>query len=202
MLPKKSCFYWGTFQQYRNAYSNTFYTYNYNLNLPLHIITIIEDYFSASPHLSTIGYNVSNKIVEPIFDEKSKMNNEKAVTANLETVNCFVECLKQYDLIDKEALLILADIFTQQLIHHPENIDLEALSQIQSFEEKRNNKKKTILQHLSLKEVFSYIINKKSQNIWIEGCIYLSYPKTAPYILTAHKVIKGAKNKIKHLIKR
>lgn len=50
------CFYWGTLKRCRGDFPIVYNTHVFDKLLPNYFINLIEDFFSANPQLSTIGY--------------------------------------------------------------------------------------------------------------------------------------------------
>ena len=187
---KVRSFYWGTFSHYRNKYSGIFNTYNYNMRLPLFMITLVEDYFSASPQFSTIGYSRKDS-VEPVFDESSAICNKQTITANISAMKLFVECIKKYSFINGKLLNDLSEQLIQILINEPSNMDYTPLSEINCFSEQGN--KVGMIHKLSMKHIVKYINGKSIDEIWPEACLYYSYPHVANCIVNIKKCITKIK---------
>lgn len=191
------CFYWGTFKEYRNKYSCIFNTFNYNMRLPLYLITLMEDFFSSSPLLSTVGYEKNVKI-KPVFDIESAINNENVVFSNSSSIQLFINGLKDMDLIDANIINEISNIVLSVLKNHINYLDFDSLSSFECFSEKGNIN--GLIHKLNLVQVIKYSIGMHINEIWPEACLYFTFPRLAKQLLIANTALKKAKKKIKKII--
>lgn len=168
-------FYWGTFKHYRNQFDGTYCTYNINQALPMFIISLIEDFFSASPNLSTIDYteDADSKIV-PVFDDDSRLNNNQIVESNKCAIQAFAECIKKYKMIEPCMLTQLSYNVWQILEHETYAVDLDALKKVETFSEKKG-KRKGIIKKVNAICLVKYLLGGNIAEFWETGSIYYSY---------------------------
>lgn len=191
------CFYWGTFKEYRNKYSCIFNTFNYNMRLPLYLITLMEDFFSSSPLLSTVGYENNSKI-KPIFDIESAINNENVILSNSSSIQLFINGLKDMNLVDAYIINEVSNIALSIIKNHINYLDLDALSSLECFSEKGNIN--GLIHKLNLSQVIKYSMGMHINEIWPEACLYFTFPHLAKQLLIANTALKKAKKKIKKII--
>lgn len=164
--------YWGTFSEYRNKFSGSFYTYNINMELPIHFITLVEDFFSTSPDMSTIDYVKKSGKWEPVFDDQSMIDNHEILEANKLCLSEMANFINEYDIIDSSIYDTLSELAVYVLNSKPEYISLNALAKMHCFGEKENHK--GMIHKLSAKKTIKYILGFR-WNGWCEGDVAYSY---------------------------
>ena len=109
---EREMWYWGSFKDW-----------------PLPFITLIEDFFSTSPDLSTIDY----KDGKPLFDENSKIDNAQILLKNKNCLACFCLFVNEYELDNLNILDNLSHVCCDVLAERPDMFDLRALSEMNCF---------------------------------------------------------------------
>lgn len=194
---KIRCFYWGTFKEYRNKYPCVFNTYNHNQPLPMYLISFMEDFFSASPQLSTIGYEGID-IITPIFDEKSRLNNNTEVDSNASAIQLFAKGLRDMHLLESYFLDIISMLSLSVLTDRIHFIDLTSLSRMKCFSEQGSVD--GLVQKLTVYQTLRYALGLSIKEIWPEGCLYFSYPNAATLFRLTNRLAQTLRKKIKKLI--
>lgn len=189
---EREMWYWGSFKDWRLKFEGKFWTYNTNLNLPLPFITLIEDFFSTSPDLSTVDYNEEG---EPLFDENSKIDNAQILKMNKNCLAFFISFINDYALDDIDILDNLSHVCCDVLAEHPDMIDLQALSEMSCFSENGNGG--SFVHAPQLMDVIKYMLGGHTFHGWVEGNIAYAYkPLFRPLSLTRHFFL-WCKNKIR-----
>lgn len=168
----KEMWYWGTFESWRNNFSGSFYTHNTQLQLPLYFITLVEDYFSTSPDLSTIDY-LDGK---PVFDEDSRIDNSEILEMNKYCLQHYLDFLKQYHLRGTEIHNDLSSICSLILINHPELINFEALVEMKGFSEGKEAQS-GFVRKVGFIYALKYMFGFSLLQGWTEGNLVFSYPQ-------------------------
>ena len=75
-------FYYGIRGDVLNENYGKYYSYNTPQELSTELTTLIENYFSASPYPSTIGYCKNNGMIEPCFRPSEEYNENNIIKAN------------------------------------------------------------------------------------------------------------------------
>ena len=194
---KTRCFYWGTFKEYRNKYSCVFNTYNHNQLLPIYLISFMEDFFSASPQLSTIGYEGTG-IIKPVFDKNSRLNNNLVVGANISALQLFVKGLKDMQLLESHFLDVISMLSLSVLTDKIHYMDLTSLNRMKCFSEKGSVD--GLVHKLTVCQTVRYAFGLSINEIWPEGCLYFSYPNTASLFGLTNRLTKTIYKKIKRMI--
>ena len=190
----REMWYWGTFESWRNNFSGSFYTYNTQLRLPLYYITLIEDYFSTSPDLSTIDYEDG----KPIFDEDSRIDNSDILELNKYCLQLYLDFLKEYHLENNDIHNTLSAICSSILINHPEFIDFSALIKMKGFcEEKKAGS--GFVKRVGIIYALKYILGLNLPGGWSEGNIVYSYPKFFIYMRCCRHVSLSVKRLLKKI---
>lgn len=193
---EREMWYWGTFENYRNKFEGLFYTYNNNLELPLYFITLVEDYFSTSPDLSTIDYqNECGKWI-PVFDENSCIDNREILESNKYCISLYSEFIKEYSLMDSFLTDDISLYATEVLLFHPLKVDFEALSQINCFNENKGVRK-GLVKKVSLPQLVNYFTKSYWEGIWCEGDLVYTYGKKGLYMKKLHDTLFSIVKKLK-----
>lgn len=185
-----SCFYWHTFKRYRNNFPIIFYTHN-NIELPKYFIPLVEDYFSANPQLSTIGYKTENGQTIPQFAPDSIINNDIVAHVNKTISKEIITCI--YDLgLKANALFVFEEIekvLVNLLIHKPYYFNFKALSTIKYYNADKGSKF-GLSRKITFFQTFKYILGGHINELWAEACICYTYPKAGKYLIDFHRVAK------------
>lgn len=169
--PEREMWYWGTFKEWRNKYSGNYWTYNANQKLPLFFITLMEDYFSASPDMSTIDYTHGT----PVFDINSEIDNSKILEANIAGIDRFTKFIIDFHLEGQESLDIISSLSCSVLTDHPEYIDIDVFSQMKCFSERGIDTH--FVKKVNFFYVVKYVIGMSGLKGWSDGNLVYSYPR-------------------------
>ena len=84
-FPETTLFYYGVRGDVMHSKYGRYYTYYSPTQLSTEGTTLIENYFSASPHPSTIGYkeNENDSILEPVFPKDCEYKENEIVKSNI-----------------------------------------------------------------------------------------------------------------------
>ena len=81
--PETTFFYYGVRSDVMHSKYGRYYTYYSPTQLSTEGTTIIENYFSASPYPSTVGYKENDGILEPVFPKDCEYKENEIVKANV-----------------------------------------------------------------------------------------------------------------------
>ena len=81
--PETTFFYYGVRGDVMHSKHGRYYTYYTPLQLSTEGTTLIENYFSASPYPSTIGYKENDGILEPVFPKDCEYKKNGIVKSNV-----------------------------------------------------------------------------------------------------------------------
>ena len=188
---EREMWYWGSFKDWRLKFEGKFWTYNINLNLPLPFITLIEDFFSTSPDLSTIDY----KDGKPLFDENSKIDNAQILLKYKNCLACFCLFVNEYELDNLNILDNVSHVCCDVLAERPDMIDLRALSEMNCFSENGNGGR--FVHAPRLMDVIRYMLGGHTFHGWIEGNIAYAHKSLFRPLTYIRRVFLWGKNKIK-----
>lgn len=161
--PEREMWYWGTFKSWRMNFEGHFWTYNINLELPLYFITLVEDFFSTSPDLSTIDYNNG----QPIFDKSSLIDNTEILAANKSSLKKYIHIVRDFQIIEQPVLDDLSSMCCNILVEHPEYFNLKPLVEMNCFSEKDNNR--GLVHTPKLIDITKYVLGRNNYSGWMEG---------------------------------
>lgn len=188
-FPPRDVWYWGTFSKFRNEFEGKFYTYNINLKLPLYFITLIEDFFSTSPDLSTLDYQYNGNKWEPIFDNTSRIDNTGILSKNKYCLSLLAEFIIDNHLTDNNLHESISKWGTDIILNYPEFLDLNILASMNCFSESsRNGRSQGIVKRASLFNTILYILGKSNDIGWIEADLAYTYGKLSNIIKIMRRV--------------
>ncbi|MBO4332321.1 MAG: hypothetical protein J5875_04070 [Paludibacteraceae bacterium] len=98
--------------------------------------TLIENYYSASPYATTIGYkrNMEGR-VDAVFPEKPVDSGKMVSKFNVDAVSYILNVLKKWGLIENEVALKQWSVFAMnEMLAQKVNIDLTPLTQSDDFD--------------------------------------------------------------------
>lgn len=195
------CFYWHTFKRCRNDFPINFYTHNRNIDLPIYFISLVEDFLSANPQLSTVGYRTENGLTVPVFDPNSMVDNEVVAQTNKAVAEIIIACIREFGLM-KEVSVILAameETLINAVMYRPYLLPIRALAKLKYYNE-RTETKSGLSKKLNLYQAFKYITGCDIHELWAEACICYTYPKVGKYLINTHyaasKVLRFVRRKL------
>lgn len=152
--------------------------------LPLETITaFVEQYYSASPYPTTVGYVKTNvgKII-PIFPHGQDYKNTDIVKMNVQVIEQFAENLQVFQIDDETLFFFWATQSLRSLLDGRVSIDFKPLLQCSDFDSIPFVKK------LSLKELLQVFLLGKSITAFDYGSICISLPKfLCPFIFKVQR---------------
>ena len=117
-----------------------------------HATHLLEQYFSASPYPSTIGYQTVEKTIMPVFKDRRQAEDTPLTLDNTKAA-CELGCLCGYVFqhIPEEQLILLAKTTIDGLLKKDHNIDISPLLECEPIDDRPFVKK------LSKKEIWRWI---------------------------------------------
>lgn len=150
--------------------------------------TILEQYFSVSPHRRTIAYQDINGKIQPVYEENENgIDLQNLVECHEKTVTMFIDLfLKNKLKLHLDAVLIFSINLISYFAQSPAYCYLKALHQI-----KVNNKKNN---YVYIIKKISLLDFKRNRVNWLRGSIYFTIRTTLGYkyinrMYTAGKMI-------------
>lgn len=132
---------------------------------------LIENYFSASPYPTTIGYKLDADVVSPIFPDGTQYEENDIIKANLEVSEWMAKEMQRNKLTDKTQHKIWAGQAIRVLTQTDTDINLTPMLSNSEFD------KVTFVQRLSVREIFYMIFMGKHITAFDRGSIRLTLPK-------------------------
>ena len=192
ILKLKGCkpremWYWSTFIAYRNSFAGGFYTYQMNIDPPVHLITLVEDFFSTSPELSTIDYAKKDGTWIPVFDKESRIDNADILDMNMHCISMVAEFIKEHSLTDAVLYECMCELSTNVILYHPELLELKVLARMKCFSEKRNTGNHVgLIKYAALIDTLMYIVGKRPSCGWFEGDLAYTYGNHFKWMKVLH----------------
>lgn len=198
------CFYWGTLKRCRGDFPIVYNTHVFDKLLPNYFINLIEDFFSANPQLSTIGYrkNTDNR-VEPIFDESSSLHNKDIAMLNLEVATSVIKELLNFNLQNIVVAVFseIEDSLIQIIKEEPYLIDLKNITEANLSKNEGANSQ-AFIRKINLFESLKYIMGGTLDMQWNDASVCLTYPSLSKCILHLHFRNRNRLHKFKNIVKK
>lgn len=132
---------------------------------------LIENYFSASPYPTTIGYAKENNKVVPIFPNGQKYDENAIIKANVEAAERIVREIQKRKLSNNPLLKTWAGQAIHILTKTNTDIDLTPMLSNYDFD------KVAFVKRLSFKELIELVVMGKHITAFDRGSIQLTLPK-------------------------
>ena len=152
-VEKKAVFYYYGIRH--DAIPESFGKFFYYLNpdeLSTEATSLIENYYSASPYATTIGYkhDVEGRII-PVFPEKPVVSGKMISKYNEDAVTYILKVLKEWGLIENEVALKQWSVYAMnEMLVQKVNVDLTPLTQSDDFDTQ------SFVRSLTTKEIVRY----------------------------------------------
>ena len=132
---------------------------------------LIENYFSASPYPTTIGYGKEKDKIVPVFPNDKKYDENAIVKANLETVEWIAKEIQKRKLSNNPLLKTWAGQTIHILTQSNTDIDLTPMLSNYAFD------KVAFVKRMSFKELFEMVFMGKHITAFDRGSMRLTLPK-------------------------
>lgn len=132
---------------------------------------LIENYFSASPYPTTIGYAKENNKVVPVFPIGKKFEENAIIKANLETAEWIAKEIQKRKLSNNPLLKTWAGQAIHIITQTDTDIDLSPMLSNYDFD------KVAFVKRLSFKELIELVVMGKNITAFDKGSIRLTAPK-------------------------
>ena len=132
---------------------------------------LIENYFSASPYPTTIGYKLDADVVSPIFPDGTQYEENDIIKANLEVSEWMSKEIQRSRSTEKTLHKIWAKQAIRILTHTDTDINLTPMLSNYNFD------KVAFVKRLSLKELVELVFMGKHITAFDRGSMRLTLPK-------------------------
>lgn len=149
--PETLFFYYGVRDDVLGCKYGCYCTYYRPEQLSTAGTTLIENYFSASPHPSTIGYKEANGNIEPVFPDGSAYNENDIVKNNIEVVKWMCKEMSNSPIPLSGHFWQWGKNAVEEMLMLKKDIDITPLTKATEFD---NN---AFVKKLTIKEMFSIV---------------------------------------------
>ena len=134
---------------------------------------LIENYYSASPYPSTIGYkrDASHQII-PLFSDGKKYEENDIIKANVQAAVYIAQATKDIGFLNDDLLFIWSKVSLYILTKTNVKVDLTPLTVCSSFDTE------PFVKRLGLTELFQLVFMGKHTTAFDKASLKLSLPKT------------------------
>ena len=133
---------------------------------------LIENYYSASPYPSTIGYKRKASQIVPIFSDGKKYEENDIIKANVQAAVYIAQATKDIGFLNDDLLFIWSKVSLYILTKTNVKVDLTPLTVCSSFDTE------PFVKRLGLTELFQLVFMGKHTTAFDKASLKLSLPKT------------------------
>lgn len=153
---------------------------------------LIENYFSASPYPTTIGYEQDGaQKTSPVFPEGKKQTDTQITRTNVDTIEWISRAVSEMGIVSENALFVWATMALDSIATLKDRINLMPFSQTDDFDTTSFARK------LSAKELFALICTGKPITAFDKASLQL----TCGYRLSSHLwKIRNKTGKIRRIL--
>ena len=102
--------------------------------LDTNMTTVIENYYSASPYPTTIGYKETDGILEPVFPNGKSIKSSKIIEENIRVSTWIAKEIEKYNIKEPTALSIWGFITLHSIAKMTDNIDVSPFATSGDFD--------------------------------------------------------------------
>lgn len=151
--------------------------------LNTNMTSLIENYYSASPYPTTIGYKKEGKEIKPVFPENATPVFNKIVNTNVTISKWIAKELHRMGIKNGPSLTLWAKTSLEHLSELKENIDLLPFIDSQDFDNDIFAKK------LSISELLKFTLMGKRITHYDQASLYYTCGyRLAPFFMKLHKL--------------
>ena len=149
--PETKFFYYGVRGDVMHSRYGRYYTYYSSTQLSTEGTTIIENYFSASPYPSTIGYKENDGILEPVFPKDCEYKENEIVKSNIAVAKWMCNEIAKYPVSLNEYFWQWGKKAVEEMLKLNKEIDFSPLQKATEFDNT------AFVRKLTVKELFNII---------------------------------------------
>ena len=147
--------YYGTRNDVYPTEYGKYYSYFPAGTLDTNMTTVIENYYSASPYPTTIGYNEVNGILEPVFPEGKDFKSSKIIEENVKISTWVAKEIEKYNIKDHIVLSTWSFVTLHSIAKMLDDIDVSPFTTSDDFDNEIFAKKLTFI------ELFKFVLMGK-----------------------------------------
>lgn len=168
-------FYWGCAPESLAPRYGIFHSF-YGSNLyKSDIVTLLEQYYSASLYASTKGYYYEEGGIKPKFKDLKYTQFQEIVEDNISTLQQFAQLIRAYDYIDfSQAMSVWGSLYLRAFSEMPCKIKFSTFDKLGIYEDGSNYYR--VLTKINVWQFLSYIYKGKIRRVYFpRQSIYYTY---------------------------
>ena len=147
--------YYGTRNDVYSTEYGKYYSYFPAGTLNTNMTSVIENYYSASPYPTTIGYKEVNGILEPVFPEGKSLKSTKIIEENIKVSTWIASEIERYNIKEDYVLSTWGFITLHSIAEMLDDIDVSPFTASDDFDNEIFAKK------LTLTELVKFLLTGK-----------------------------------------
>ena len=149
--PETTFFYYGVRGDVIHSRYGTYYSYYSPTLLSTEGTTLIENYFSASPYPSTIGYKADNGKIEPVFPKDCEYKENEIVKSNVAVTGWMCDEITASQAPLEKQLWQWGKQAVEEMLKMNKDVDITPLQQAAEFDDT------AFVRKLAVKELFNIV---------------------------------------------
>lgn len=139
------------------------------------IVTLLEQYYSASLYASTKGYYYEEGGIKPKFKDLKYTQSQEIVEDNISTLQQFAQLIRAYDYIDfSQAMSVWGSLYLRAFSEMPCKIKFSTFDKLGIYEDGSNYYR--VLTKINVWQFLSYIYKGKIRRVYFpRQSIYYTY---------------------------
>ena len=175
--------YYGTRNDVYPTEYGKYYSYFPAGTLDTNMTTVIENYYSASPYPTTIGYKEVNGILEPVFPEGKSFNSTKIIEENVKVSTWIANEFERCNIKDHFVLSTWSFITLHSIAKMLDDIDVSPFTTSDDFDNEIFAKKLTFI------EFFKFLLMGKRITHFDYASLKYTYGfRPAHWCMKMHKI--------------
>ena len=150
-FPETTFFYYGVRGDVMHSKYGSYYSYYSPTQLSTEGTTLIENYFSASPYPSTIGYKADNGKIEPVFPNDCEYKENEIVKSNVAVTGWMCDEITASQAPLEKQLWQWGKQTVEEMLKMNKDVDITPLQQAAEFDDT------AFVRKLAVKELFNIV---------------------------------------------
>ncbi len=190
--PKVHFFYFGTRKDVLPNDCGSFISYFDSSGIITNLTAVIENYYSASPFPSTIGYTFTSNGVVPIYENNDSYKDTFITKSNLNVCIWIANNLKKISFIDDDLLKQWCEKSLKEMLKLKFDIDLQPLQYAAEFE------RFPLVRKLTAFEILKIVVMASKVTAFDKGSLKISIKNKSLFLITS--VMSDVTRKVKETV--
>lgn len=168
-------FYWGCAPESLAPRYGVFHSFYGSSLYKSNVVTLLEQYYSASSYASTKGYYYEKDGIKPKFKDIKYTQSQEIVEDNTKTLQQFAQLIGSYDYLDfSQAMSVFGGLYLKAFLEMSCNIRFSTFDKLGIYEDGSNYYR--VLTKVNILQLLSYLYKGKIKGVYFpRQSIYYTY---------------------------